>query len=65
MEPCAFQPKLKKQRNPPRENFLHFRKPKRRKSSLKKFLVSYDVFAIFTSAEHMEIFSEAKNETHI
>ena len=32
------------------------------KSALEKFLVSYDVFAIFTSVEHMEISCEAKNK---
>ena len=31
-----------------------------KKSSLKKFFVSYDAFVIFTSVKHKEIFCEAK-----
>ena len=34
-----------------------------KKSVLKTFLVSYDVFAIFTSVEHMEIPREVKNKS--
>ena len=54
-----------------RKLFLYFwkRKPEvtckarktNKKSALKTFLVSYDVFAIFTSVEHIEISCEAKN----
>ena len=36
-----------------------------KQSALKNFLVSYDVFAIFTSVEYMEISYEAKNKTQI
>ena len=52
-------PKLKK--------LLYFRRklanPKKqtKQTALKKFLVSYDVFAIFTSVKHKEIPCEAKN----
>ena len=34
-----------------------------KKSALKTFLVSYDVFAIFTSVEHIEVPLEAKKKT--
>ena len=34
-----------------------------KKPVLKKFLVSYDVFAIFTSVEHMEIPCEVINKS--
>ena len=37
----------------------------KKKSALKTFLVSYDVFAIFASVEHMEIPCKAKNKTEI
>ena len=37
----------------------------KKKSALKLFLVSYDVFAIFTSVEYMEIPCETKNKTEI
>ena len=37
----------------------------KKKSALKTFLLSYDVFAIFTSVEHMKIPCEAKNKTEI
>ena len=36
-----------------------------KKSFLKKFLVSYNVFAIFTPVEYMEILCEAKNKAQI
>ena len=39
------------------------KKKKKKKSAMKKFLVSYDVFAIFTSVKHKEIPCEAKNKT--
>ena len=47
MKPCTYQPKPKNKRNPPRENFLCFRKRKPRKLFLcfgkqrprKKFLI--------------------------
>ena len=38
-------------------------KKQTKKSAMKKFLVSYDVFAIFTSVEHMELSLEAKNKS--
>ena len=40
-------------------------KNKEKKSVLKTCLVSYDVFTIFTSVEHMEIPCEAKNKRQI
>ena len=40
-------------------------KKQTKKSSLKKFLICYNVFAIFTSVEHMEIPCETKNITQI
>ena len=35
------------------------------KSSMKKFIVFYDAFAIFTLVEHMEIYCKAKNKSLI
>ena len=40
-------------------------KNKQKKSAFKKFLVSYDGFAIFVSVEDMEISCEGKNESLI
>ena len=36
-----------------------------KKSALKKFLISYDVFEIFTPVEHKKISCEAKNKSLI
>ena len=36
-----------------------------KKSASKKFLISYDVFAIFTSLERIKISCEAKNKSLI
>ena len=40
-------------------------KKQTKKSALKKFLVAYNVFEIFTSAELMGISCKAKNKTLI
>ena len=40
-------------------------KKQQKKSALKKFLVSYDGFAIFVSVEDMEISCEGRNESLI
>ena len=48
------------------KRFLYFRRElvksekQTKKSALEKFLVSYDVFAMFTLVEHIEIPCEAK-----
>ena len=39
MEPCIFQLKVKKQKNPPRENLLYSRKIELSNSHIKKFLI--------------------------
>ena len=37
-------------------------KNKQKKSVLKKYLVSYDVFAIFTAVKHRKILSKTKTQ---
>ena len=67
MEPYTFHPKLEKQKKSNPEKFLILQETKTlkktKKSALKKFLVSYDVFAIFTSVKYKEIPCEARNGT--
>ena len=65
MKPCTFHTKPDKQKKSILGKFLILQETKTPKkqtknSALKKFLVSYDVFAIFTSVKHKEIPCEVK-----
>ena len=65
MEPCTFQAKPKRKKNPRRENFLYFRKQKPRKNVI--YLLKRKLFLYFgkRKSQQNSLYFTKKNRTYV